>query len=305
MSTPKTLLEATRELLNPERAHEYLKQLRWPEGIIGCPSCGGIEHYYLATQRRWKCKLCKRQFSVKVGTIFEDSKLGLDKWLLAVWLVVNCKNGVSSCEIARSLGVTQKTAWFMDHRIRKALENGTFEKLNGEVEADETFVGGKARNQHKWQRAGKGRGSQGKAAVHGMIERGGKVIATTVQDLTGPTLRGNIEKYVHPSATVYTDEFKAYELLGKKFDHHVVDHMVEYVNENVHTNSIENFWSCLKRGLKGTYISVEPFHLFRYVEEQVFRFNERKATDGQRFDLALSQIAGKRLTYKELTGKTL
>ncbi len=193
----------------------------------------------------------------------------------------------------------------MLHRIRLAMQTGTFEKLNGEVEADETFIGGKARNQHKWQREGMGRGSQGKAAVQGMIERGGKVIARAVPNLEGPTLRGNIHRYVAPTATVYTDEFKAYALLSHSYDHHVIDHLVGYVRDNVHTNSIENFWSCLKRGLRGTYISVEPFHLFRYVEEQVFRFNSRKGTDAQRFDLALSQVTGKRLTYKELIGKEL
>ena len=193
----------------------------------------------------------------------------------------------------------------MLHRIRLAMESGSIEKLNGEVESDETFVGGKAKNQHKWQRKGKGRGSQGKAAVHGMIERGGRVVATTVPNLEGPTLRGNIERYVAPTATIYTDEFKAYALLGRKYDHHVIDHVVSYVEGNIHTNSIENFWSLLKLGLRGTYVSVEPFHLYRYVEEQVFRFNERKATDGERFQLALSKIVNKRIKYNELIGKEL
>ncbi len=251
----------------------------------------------------WNCNGCRKQFSVKTGTIFEESPIKFSKWLPAMWLIVNAKNGISSCELARSLDVTQKTAWFMLHRIRLAMDNGSIDKLNGEVEADETFIGGKARNQHAWQRVGKGRGSQGKAAVHGMIERGGKVVATTVPDLTGWTLKSNVFKHVHSNATLYTDEFKAYAGLGRKFDHHIVDHTVEYVNERIHTNSIENFWSLMKRGLRGTYISVEPFHLFRYVNEQVFRFNERKAADGERFRLALSQIVNRRIKYSELIGK--
>ncbi len=238
---PKTLLEAVKYFADEDVCVRTLSALRWPDGVVPCPNCQKTDHYYLATRRVWKCKACKKQFSIKVGTIFEDSPISLTKWLPAVWMICGAKNGISSYEIHRALGVTQKTAWFMLHRIRLAMSAGNFGKLNGEVEADETFVGGKARNQHAWQRVGKGRGSQDKAAVHGMIERGGKVVATTVPNLTGPTLRGNIERFVHPSATVYTDEFKAYAMLGKKFDHHFVDHAVEYVVDRVHTNSIENF----------------------------------------------------------------
>ena len=301
---PKTLLEAIKYFADEDTCVKTLSALRWPDGVIGCPSCGNSEHYYLAKRRVWKCKACSRQFSIKVGTIFEDSPISLTKWLPCMWMICGAKNGISSYEVHRALGVTQKTAWFMLHRIRLAMQAGDFGQLNGEVEADETFVGGKAKNQHKWQRKGKGRGSKGKAAVHGMIERGGKVVATTVPNLEGPTLRGNIERYVAPTATIYTDEFKAYALLNRTFDHHIVDHTIEYVNERVHTNTMENFWSLLKRGLRGTYISVEPFHLFRYVDEQVFRFNERKDTDAGRFAKALTQVSGKRVTYNELTGKT-
>ena len=254
----------------------------------------------------WRCNGCKKQFSVKTGTIFEESPISFSKWLPAMWLIVNAKNGISSCELARALKVTQKTAWFMLHRIREAMDAGTFDKLQGLVEADETFVGGKAKNMHKWQREGMGRGSKGKAAVHGMIERGGKVVATTVPNLEGPTLRGNIHKHVDRDAVIFTDEFKAYDLLNKRFVHKVIDHTQGYVLEDgTHTNTIENFWSLLKRGLHGTYISVEPFHLFRYVNEQVFRFNERKETDSYRFYKALSMVVNKRLTYNELTGKEL
>ncbi len=220
-----------------------------------------------------------------------------------MWLIVNCKNGISSYEIHRAIGVTQKTAWFMLHRIREAMQAGTFEKLSGEVESDETFIGGKAIYQHKWRREGKGRGSEGKTAVQGTIQRGGKVIATVVPNLRSYTIKSNVLANVEPGSVLYTDAFKSYWGLGRTYDHKVIDHMVSYVEGEVHTNSIENFWSCLKRTLGGTYISVEPYHLMRYVEEQTFRFNERKGTDSTRFNLAASQVAGKRLTYKKLTGK--
>ena len=302
---PETLLEVIRFFANEQKGFEAVRDRRWPSGEVTCPRCGCSNVRFMESRLSWNCNGCRKQFSVKTGTIFEESPIKFSKWLPAMWLIVNCKNGISSCELARAIDVTQKTAWFMLHRIRLAMESGSIEKLKGEVEADETFVGGKAKNQHKWQRHGKGRGSQGKAAVHGMIERGGRVVATTVPNLEGPTLRRNIERYVAPTATIYTDEFKAYALLGKKFDHHVIDHVVSYVEGNIHTNSIENFWSLLKRGLRGTYVSVEPFHLYRYVEEQVFRFNERKATDGERFQLALSKMVNKRIKYNELIGKEL
>jgi transposase-like protein len=300
---PRTLLEVILFFQDESKGFEAVRDRRWPDGNVSCPRCGCEAVRFMEKRKTWNCNDCRKQFSIKTGTIFEESPIPFSKWLPAMWLIVNAKNGISSCELARSIDVTQKTAWFMLHRIRLAMDNGSIEKLNGEVEADETFVGGKAKNQHKWQRVGKGRGSSDKAAVHGMIERGGRVVAMTVPNLEGPTLRGYIERHVSPTATIYTDEFKAYALLGRKFDHHVIDHMVSYVEGNIHTNSIENFWSLLKRGLKGTYISVEPFHLFRYVEEQVFRFNERKATDGERFQLALSQVVNRRIKYSELIGK--
>ncbi len=304
---PKTLQDAILYFADEEVCIQTLAAIRWPDGVITCPKCGCTKNGYLKTRRVWKCKNpeCHKQFSVKVGTIFEDSPIPLSKWLPAVWLITNAKNGISSHELERGLGLSQKTTWYVLHRIRHAFGLEETPTLNGEVESDETFVGGKGRFQHKWQREGKGRGSKGKAAVHGIIERGGKVVAKTVPNLEGPTLRANVQRHVSKTATIYTDEFKAYDLLGKTcgYDHHIIDHTVGYVEGRVHTNTIENFWSLLKRGLKGTYVSVEPYHLFRYVDEQVFRFNERKDTDAGRFEKALKLVVGKRLTYNELVGK--
>lgn len=307
MKHPESLIEATRLFSTPEKAHEYLKSLRWPDGVVGCPTCGNTEHYYLATQKRWKCKACKRQFSVKVGTIFEDSPISLDKWLIAVWLIVNAKNGISSCELSRSLEVTQKTAWFMLHRIRLAMQMGTFEKLSGEVEVDESYIGGKARNMHHGPRRrlhSKG-GGMGKAIAMGFLERGGRVKAKVIGGTDRKTMQREVFAHVDEMAKIFTDGATGYKDLSFYYQHQTIDHAIQYVRGNVHTNCIENFWSLLKRSLGGTYVSVEPFHLFRYLDEQAFRYNERKATDRDRFMLVTSNIAGKRLTYSVLIGKEL
>jgi transposase-like protein len=313
MRSPQSLIEATRLFSNPDSAHAYFRDLRWPDGIIPCPVCGSMDHWFLATQRRWKCKLCKKQFSVKVGTIFEDSPLGLDKWLIAVWLITNAKNGISSCEIARALEVTQKTAWFMLHRIRLAMQEGTFNKVGGkggtEIEVDETFIGGKARNMHTRKKIEKGitQGTHNgnKSVVLGILERGGHVRTFMVGGTRRKDLVPLIRKHVKEDSTLYTDALPSYVMLPDWFRHEFVDHAVEYVNGHVHTNGIENFWSLLKRTLCGTYVSVEPFHLWRYLDEQAFRFNMRKLDDGQRFVIVTSQVAGRRVTYKKLTGKEL
>jgi transposase-like protein len=254
--------------------------LRWPDGKITCPRCGSDHVVYLAKTRVWKCyaKHPQPTFSLKTGTIFEDSPLGLNKWLPALWLVVNCKNGISSCELARDLGVTQKTAWFMAHRLRFSLTDGGSDLLSGEVEADETFIGGKARNMHRDVRNRKvtGTGGKDKTAVMGILERGGKVRTKVIPNRKKSALQAEVRKH----------------------------HAVKYVDGKIHTNGLENFWSLLKRGLNGTYVSVEPFHLFRYLDEQAFRYNNRKdLNDYDRFEMALSQITGKRLTYQHLTGK--
>jgi transposase-like protein len=301
---PTTLLEAVRYFTDLDIATEFVAKLRWPDGPI-CPRCGGVEYSYLTTRRLWKCKACKKQYSVKVGTIFEDSALGLDKWLPAVWLIANSKNGISSHELGRALGTTQKSAWFMLHRIRLAMQTGSFEKFSGEVEADETYIGGKARNMHKSIRKQKitGSGSKDKTAVLGIIERGGMVRAEVLPDVRSRTLQGRVRDAVKPGASVYTDALASYSGLDADYDHRVVDHAEQYVDGQVHTNYMENFWSLLKRGLHGTYISVEPFHLFRYLDERVLTFNLRDLDDYGRFTAVLRMAAGRRLTYAELTGR--
>lgn len=304
---PKTLLEAVQYFSDLDVAIQHVAATRWPDGPV-CPACGLVDpkHYYLKTRRVWKCRSCKRQFSVKVGTIFEDSPVGLDKWLPAMWIIANAKNGVSSCEIHRAIGVTQKTAWFMMHRIRLAMQSGSIEKLSGHVEADETYIGGKARNMHKSKRKEKitGRGPSGKVAVMGLLERHGRVKTKIVPDTTSRTLQVEVRKNVQPGSEVHTDALRSYRGLDSEYVHNVVDHAERYVDGHVHTNGLENFWSLLKRGIKGTYVSVEPYHLFRYLDEQAFRFNEREYEDGDRFQKAIGSVSGRRLTYDELTGRS-
>ncbi len=296
-------MEAIRYFSDIDVCTDFVANIIWPSGPF-CPACGCMEYSYLTTRRLWKCKACKRQYSVKVGTIFENSPLPLSKWLPAVWLIANSKNGISSHELRRALGVTQKSAWFMLHRIRLAMQTESF-LLSGEVEVDETYIGGKARNMHAAKRKAKGITAgrpKHQTAVLGMIERGGRVRAEVVPNVKGPTLHSQIKGSVARGSAIYTDAYPSYRGLERTFDHQTVDHAVRYVDGRVHTNGIENFWSVLKRGLNGTYISVEPFHLFRYIDERAFTFNERHSTDSERFESALSGTKGRRLTYASLTG---
>jgi transposase-like protein len=306
--TPETLLEAVSYFADPDRAHEYAVAMRWPNGVA-CPrmGCGNADVQVIATRKLWRCKECKRQFSVRVGTIFEDSPIPFTKWLPAFWLLTNTKNGTSSCELARGVGVSQKTAWFMLHRIRETMTTRTFEtKLQGEVEADETYVGGRRKNDGR-VRGRKSPGPQaGKAMVFGVIERGPKgksrVRAEVVPNVQSRTLLPKLRDNVAFGSTVYTDDMAAYNALSTwGFKHFVINHAVSYVEGRVHTNHIENFWSCLKRTLHGTYIAARPFHLDAYLDEQVFRFNEREDNDRGRFVKVLKGTDGKRLTYKALT----
>jgi transposase-like protein len=305
---PKSLQEAIVYFANPDNCIDYLVARRWPNGVI-CPGCGATKVSFNATRRTWKCGShhAKREFSVKVGTVMEDSPIGLDKWLTATWLLTNCKNGISSYEIARDVKVSQKAAWFMLHRIRLAMQDEFFgSKLGGEVEADETFIGGKSRNMHvsKRQRRITGTGGKDKTAVMGMLERGGQVRTIVVPNRKRAALQVEVRKHVEAGSALYTDSLPSYSGLAQEYAHAVVDHAVAYVDGRVHTNGLENFWSLLKRGIAGTYVSVEPFHLFRYLDEQTFRFNNRKyMDDAARFSRAVSQIVGKRLTFAQLTGK--
>jgi len=321
---PKTLQEAIRYFSEEQVCIDTVASLRWPLGVPVCPACKHEEHYYLKTQRRWKCKECGKQFSVKLGTIFEDSPISLDKWLVALWMLVNCRNGVSSYEVSRNLGITQKSAWFVLHRLRLAMREGILKKMGGSgspIEADETFVGGKTKNMHKRRKQALQRAQNaslqgdtrliGKTVVMGMFDREArKVRATVVPNTKRQTLQAEILKQVEEGSEMHTDESTSYMGLTAKYAHQIVNHLERYVDGKVTTNGIENFWSLLKRGLNGTYVAVEPFHLERYVDEQVFRYNTRKdeqgkkLNDGERFQKALAQIGEKRLTFMELTGKT-
>lgn len=328
---PKTLTEAIRHFSDPDVTLLTMVKLRWPNGVH-CPICGHANPRFIRTRSIWECrrKHAKRRFSAKTGTIFEDSPLGLEKWLIAIWLLANCKNGISSYELHRTIGVTQKSAWFMLHRIRLAMHTGSLEKPDdnggsdpedgsggsekpkapGEYEADETFIGGKATNMHKAQRKklGDGRGTIGKAIIMGILSRGSGpkasriVRAKRVSNTTKKILQAEVRATVAPGSRLYTDSLQSYSGLSADYLHEVVDHQIEYVRDRVHTNGMENFWSLFKRGLKGTYIHMSGAHLDRYVDEQVFRFNERRGADGYRFREVVGSVSGKRLTYRELIG---
>jgi transposase-like protein len=320
MKAPKTLQEAINYFADPERAFVYAVNWRWPDGVITCPRCGHDKHSFIKTRWLWFCKGCKKQFTVKVGTIFEDSPIPLDKWMTGMWMLVNCKNGVSSYELSRTIGITQKSAWFVLQRIRAVLQPETGTKVGGEgstVEADETVIGGKLKNMHGRRKQEMGLGQYGgfrrhQSYVMGVLDRDARQVRATV--LSTPRrepMEAMIRDHVEPGTTMMTDAHTGYDRLKNYFSHEVINHMEAYVRGRVHTNGIENFWSLLKRGLNGTYISVESFHLFRYVDEQVFRYNNRggkkredRVTDSDRFNLALSKIAGKRLTFAEVTGKS-
>jgi transposase-like protein len=303
--SPKTLLEAVRYFADVDVATAFVAKLRWPDGPT-CPRCGCREYSFLKTRRLWKCKSreCRYQYSAKKGTIFEDSPLGFDKWLPAVWLVVNCKNGVSSHELARAIGVHQESAWHMLHRVRVAMELGTFEKLSGEVEADESYVGGLGKFMHPAKRQQlRGTGGKDKTPVMGMLERDGKLVAKVVQNTKRSTLQGEVRRHIASGSSVYSDNLRSYIGLEADYDRGVIDHAVADFSGRIHTNGLENFWSLLKRSLKGTYVSVQPEHLNAYVAEQVLRYNQRKDTDAGRFQTVLRNTEGKRLTYRELAAK--
>ena len=310
---PKTLMEAVRYFADADRTLAMAVSLRWPEGIH-CPTCGRTDVRFISTRRLWECKEkhAKRQFSAKVGTIFEDSALPLDKWFVAIWSVANCKNGISSYELARAVGVTQKSAWFMLHRIRIAMDAGGLGKFDRTTEADETYIGGSAKNMHEWKREQRisGSAANDKAAVMGLLERGdgtipSRVRARVIKDANAKVLQAAVRENVNAGSLVVTDALLSYRGLDRDYVHQFVNHTTEYVRGIVHTNGIENFWSLLKRTVKGTYVSVDPHHLNSYVGEQVFRFNERKGTDLTRFRSVLGSVAGRRLTWKDLTNHAL
>jgi transposase-like protein len=325
MESPKTLQQAIQWFSDEQVCIDAVAEMRWPNGVV-CELCGGDSPYYLKTQKRFKCRKCRKQFSVKVNSIFEDSPISLTKWLPALWLIVNCKNGISSYELARDLGVTQKSAWFMLQRLRLALKARDFSfkmgsNEGGAVEVDETFIGGKTKNMHygrklkiaqkhselpKWKSTDR---YPGKTAVMGIFDRESRQIrAKVVPNIKRETLQTEILNNIEHGSRIYSDQAIAYDKLKEQYIHETVNHADQYVKGQVHTNCLENFWSLMKRNLSGTYVAVEPFHLDRYLDEQMFRFNNRATkenplNDADRFYLALSQVANKRLTYAELTGK--
>jgi len=326
MQGPKTLQQAIEYFADYDNCRQFMILVRWADRKVRCPYCGSENVTYLEKARLYRCygKHAKQKFSLKIGTVFEDSPIPLEKWLPATWLLANCRNGISSYEIHRALGVTQKSAWFMMHRIRLAMQSKSFSKLGGvggaEVEADEAFIGGKPKNMHESRRKALRELRESvlpgdmrfltKTAVMGVLDRNQrKVRAKVVPAVNHHTLKTAVLDNVAEGSRVYTDEAMVYRGLPNTYIHKFVNHMEKYVDGRVHTNGLENFWALLKRGLNGTYIAVEPYHLERYVDEQVFRYNNRKdefgrkLEDSERFALVLSQIVGKRLTYQEVTGK--
>lgn len=321
MKEPKTLQQAVVYFSDPDRAFEFAKNMRWPDGNVVCPRCGVAKNSFVKTRRLWFCYSCKKQFTIKVKTIMEDSPISLDKWMTAFWLLANAKNGISSHELGRTIGVTQTTAWFILQRVREVMKGTKSYKFGGTeggpVESDETFIGPVPQKMHRSRRlamrAGRGQGKRfgyvAKTAVFGVLDRGlRQVRANVVPDVKRETLQNAILDNVEHGSTVYTDCGVGFDHLHRNFVHEVVNHAQEYVKGQVHTQGLENFWSLLKRTLRGTYVAVEPFHLDRYLSEQVFRFNNRATkdnplNDSDRFLLAMSNVFGKRLTYSELTGK--
>ena len=310
MESPATLRDAVIYFADFEHCREFMTQLRWPNGVVTCPRCGAEKVTWLAKARVWKCyaKHERPTFTLKTGTIFEDSPIPLEKWLCAAWLLIGCKNGVSSYEIHRDLGITQKSAWFMLHRLRLAMRESGFNKLSGEIEADETFVGGKIQNMHRKSKRlarAKSAGSNwNKIIVLGLLQRDGNVRAAVALSRTKHHIENHLVRNVEPGSKLYTDELPVYGSLSAEFEREFVNHIESYVQGRVHVNGMENFWSLLKRTLKGTYVSVDPCHLQAYTDEQCFRFNNRDMTDAERFAIVMQQIVGKRLTYNELIGKT-
>jgi transposase-like protein len=325
MQAPKTLQQAIQHFSDEQTCIDAVAEMRWMNGVT-CVFCQEGSPYYLKTQKRWKCRKCRKQFSVKVASIFEDSAISLTKWLPALWLLVNCKNGISSYELAKDLGITQKSAWFVLQRLRLALKARDFSTKmgsneGGAVEVDETFVGGKLKNMHRKRAADLQMARvdyktneyhtrhANKTAVFGLFDRESRQVrAKVVKNVKRETLQNEILNNIHHGATVYSDQAVAYDKLKENYIHETVNHVTAYVEGNVHTNCLENFWSLMKRNLAGTYVAVEPFHLDRYLDEQMFRFNNRATKDNplddaDRFLIALSQVANKRLTYAELTGK--
>jgi len=312
IATPKSLLEAINYFSDDAKCVEFLEKFLWADGKPHCPNCGSDNVSKLNFRPAYRCreKGCMKSFSLKSVSIMNHSPLPITKWVPAIWFVINHKNGVSSCEVGRALGITQKSAWHLCHRIRKVVSNGTYTKMTGVVEADETFLGMKARNMHASQKeryymaSGKPSAYRNKTVIMGMVERGKEVRAKVVDNQRRTNLMPELFENVAEGATIYTDKLRSYDTLHKFYTHDTIDHAKgEYVRDEIHVNTMESFWSLFKRSVKGTYIRIASFHTDRYLDEQSFRFNYRNLDDAGRFEMAVSKIYGKRLPYAVLTGK--
>lgn len=300
-----SLYDFFKKFPNEEAARLYFENKRWGNETV-CPHCGSHEVSECKDHRpmAYRCRECRKHFSVRTGTVLEESRLPLQKWLLAIYMMTSARKGISSVQMAKELGVTQKTAWFLAQRIREAWlnnSNSESDKMDGEVEVDETFIGGKEKNKHANKRLNKGRGSVGKEIVVGAVQRKGGVVTKHAKDLSSETLHGFIRDNVKTGTSVYTDDFKSYRGLTD-YDHKTVNHSAgEYVNEQACTNGIESFWALLKRGYYGIYHYMSPKHLHRYVCEFAFRHNTSRLGVMNFIDMTIFGMKEKHLTYKELT----